>query len=188
MGLLEQILTSSLAAAVIGALGVIAGVAISALLEGQREKKRAQRDRVARREEYLRHRRDAFEGVLEDFVPVHDRWSRVLALSIRELYASMSDTDPMPDEVELDQLDLEVDRYIARLKVRSPSATLTEHVDTVASDRESVRLALNAVNHAALNGTDENQEEARQDFGDALDRLADAVAALVAANASDARG
>lgn len=178
----------NLAAAAIGAFGVLLGVVFTAAIEGVREAKRARRDKEARQEEYLRRRRDEFERVLADFVPVHKRWAWLIAVSIRQIYAAMSDTDPEPDTAEVDELELQVHRYVAQMRVRSPSEGVTALLDDVTTHMHSLWMARNFVNHISLSGSgDPEEEEAMRNVDDVLSQLDEAVGSLVEVNSVDAR-
>lgn len=185
---LDQLLDSNLTAAVIGLAGVVVGVLITARMENKRETMRAVRDRQARQEEYVRRRRDEFENILAEFVPIHKQWRSLQELAIRDRYAEMSDTDPMSDEEALEASEKQLDRLIAQLSVRSPSDELTRILENVAERRERIWQKFNYVNHVGLDGDEDDQQDAKECMYKALVDFGEEIEVLVRANSADARG
>lgn len=182
--------------------GAILGAALTAILavldhrrnvKSDREareqefRRAAARERETRHEEHLWRRREEFERLVAEFVPVYERWSWLQGVLNRMAFRSMGDMDPEPDEADVDDLGQEVNKYIAQLKVRSPSEAIDRALASVSEAQHSVWTGQRYINHVLLKGDDEAIDAAPREFMDKLDAFDEAVRALTSTASSDGR-
>lgn len=157
---------------------VLTGGALPLVAGWLTDRRAERRERESRHEQYLWRRREEFEQLVAEFVPVYERWSLFEGAQARKQFHKMADTTPEPEPDCVDDLRDEVDKFLAQLEVRSPSEALDCALVQVVEARDLVWGALILNNHVLLSGTEEQRDEAFDEFMDKIDVFDRAVREL----------
>jgi cytochrome c556 len=166
---------------------VLAGGALPILTGWLTDRRAAARERETRHDEYLWRRREEFEKLLADFIPVYERWSLFEGAQARNQFGMMADTTPEPEPYWVEDLRDEVNKFVAQLEVRSPSGAVDRALARATEAREAVWSALIFNNHVLLDGNREQQDDAFAEFMDKIEAFDESVRELSSTTSEDGR-
>lgn len=182
--------------------GAILGAALTAILavldhrrnvKSDREareqefRRAVERERETRHEEHLWRRREEFEKLLAEFIPVYEKWNLYEGAAARMQFGRMADTTPEPEPSWVEVLQDEVNKFVAQLKVRSPSEELDGALARVIEARDAVWGALVLNNHMLISGTEKDHDGVFSAFLDKIEAFDEAVGGLSSVSSKDGR-
>lgn len=135
-------------------------------------------ERAAQHDEYLWRRREAFDDLLAEFRPMHQRWSKLQGALLRQQFGRMADMDDEPEPQKVEDLEADLKKLLSQLSDRSPSEALRQAVASVTKEHDAIERALIFNNHVLMDGNDENKEDAYSEFYEKMDAYDAAVRKL----------
>lgn len=135
-------------------------------------------ERAARHDEYLWRRREAFDDLLADFRPMHQRWSKLRGVLLRQQFGRVANMDEQTEEHEVEALETELKKRLSQLSDRAPSDDLRRAVASATKKHDAIERALIFNNHVLMDGNDENKEDAYLEFYEKMDDYDEGVREL----------